>query len=213
MKGYRLSIIRHGRTIANDKGIYIGKTDYPLLETGRSELLDKLDEFIYPKVERVYSSPLKRCTETAEILFPHKELLLVDDLRELDFGEFEGKSVEELINREEYKHWLKEGIDNAPPNGESLSELSLRSFKALEEIVMDMMREDITHCAVITHSGVMTNMLACFGVPKYKPEQLTCNIGEGYEVLVTAQLWQRSQAFEILGRIPHKYGEEIDLYY
>ena len=152
MKGYRLSIIRHGRTIANDKGIYIGKTDYPLSETGRSELLDKLDEFIYPKVERVYSSPLKRCTETAEILFPHKELLLVDDLRELDFGEFEGKSVEELINREEYKHWLKGGIDNAPPNGESLSELSLRSFKALEEIVVDMMREDITHCAVITHS-------------------------------------------------------------
>lgn len=211
MKGYRLSLIRHGRTIANDKGIYIGKTDYSLSDDGKAELVDKLDEFTYPKVQRVYSSPLKRCTETAEIIFPHREMLLVDDLRELDFGDFEEKSVDELINREDYKQWLKGGIDNSAPNGESLSELSLRSFKALEEIVMDMMREDLTHCAVVTHSGVMTNMLSCFGIPKYNPNQLTCDIGEGYEVLVTAQLWQQAQAFEILGKIPHKYGEiEID---
>ena len=69
MKGYRLYIMRHGRTEANEKGIYIGKTDYPLSAAGRNELLDKLDEFDYPGVERVYTSPLKRCTETAEIIF------------------------------------------------------------------------------------------------------------------------------------------------
>ena len=137
-------------------------------------------------------------------------MLLVDDLRELDFGDFEEKSIDELINREDYKQWLKGGIDNSPPHGESLSELSLRSFKALEEVVMDMMREDLSHCAVITHSGVMTNMLACFGIPKYNPNQLACNIGEGYEVLVTAQLWQQAQAFEILGRVPYRYDEMGD---
>ena len=65
MKGYRIQIIRHGQTEANEKGIYIGKTDYPLSEKGKKELVDKLDEFDYSGVERVYSSPLKRCLETA----------------------------------------------------------------------------------------------------------------------------------------------------
>ena len=45
MKGYRISLIRHGRTEANDKGIYIGRTDYPLSQKGISELYNKLDEF------------------------------------------------------------------------------------------------------------------------------------------------------------------------
>ena len=44
MKGYRISIIRHGMTEANEKGIYIGKTDLPLSSKGASELAAKMDE-------------------------------------------------------------------------------------------------------------------------------------------------------------------------
>ena len=100
MKGYRLSIIRHGLTDANDKGIYLGsRTDYPLSKKGISSLLNIMDEFEYPKVQRVYSSPMKRCLETAEIIYPYRELQIVENMTELDFGEFDGKSVNELIHR------------------------------------------------------------------------------------------------------------------
>ena len=51
-----------------------------------------MDEFVYPNVARVYSSPLLRCRETAEILFPDTTLQTVDNLIEMDFGDFEGKS-------------------------------------------------------------------------------------------------------------------------
>ena len=68
---------------------------------------------------------------------------------------------------------------------------------------MDMMNQELTHCALITHSGIVTNLLAAFGIPKVDPKELTCDPGEGYEVLVTAKMWQQSQAFEILGRIPY----------
>ena len=54
MKGYRIYLIRHGKTAANEKGIYIGSTDYPLSENGKTELVNKLDEFEYPRVERIY---------------------------------------------------------------------------------------------------------------------------------------------------------------
>ena len=87
MKGYRISLIRHGRTEANDKGIYIGRTDYPLSQKGISELYNKLDEFEYPHVGKVYSSPLQRCTETAEILFPDSSVQIVENLIEMDFGD------------------------------------------------------------------------------------------------------------------------------
>ena len=102
MKNYQISLFRHGRTDANDRGQYIGTTDFPLNDRGRSELLDKTDRYVYPKVQRVYTSPLQRCTETAEILFPDREIVVAEDFRELHFGKFEGRTAEELMQNAEY---------------------------------------------------------------------------------------------------------------
>lgn len=208
MKGYRLSIIRHGLTSANDNGIYIGcRSDYSLSQKGMHQLWNKMDEFDYPKVQRVYSGPLKRCTETAEIIFPDRELKLCDEMTELDFGEFDGKSVSELIDRKDYQEWLKGGSpDVRPPGGESAGEMLLRLYNGLHRIITEMMDEDLTNCAVVTHSGIISNMLYSFGLPKIAPKELTCDPGEGFEVIVTAKMWQQSQAFEILGKIPYYKG-------
>ncbi len=203
MKGYRLSIIRHGMTEANDRGIYIGSTDLPLSPKGAADLASKLDEFVYPNVHRVYSSPLRRCTETAELLFPYTQMCTVDDLRELDMGKFDGKSVDELVDREDYKQWLRGGKESRPPNGESLEELTARTYKARHEILTDMMNDGITHAAVITHAGLISNMLACFGLPKYQASQITAEPGGGFDVITTAQMWMNSQAFEIIGYCPY----------
>lgn len=205
MKGYRLSVIRHGLTEANDKAIYLGsRTDYSLSRKGMAQLVDKMDEFEYPKVQRVYSSPMKRCIETAEILFPYRELQVVENMTELDFGEFDGKSVAELIDREDYKEWLQGGTpDKRAPGGESMEELLLRLYKGMHEIIIDMMNEQLTHCALVTHSGIVTNLMSAFGLPKIDPKELTCEPGEGFEIIVTAKMWQQSQAFEILGKVPY----------
>lgn len=203
MKGYRISVLRHGMTDANENGIYIGKTDIPLSGKGAGELAAKMDEFDYPSVHRVYSSPLRRCTETAEILFPETELVPVDGFRELDLGDFEGKSVDELLKRDDYKAWLKGGSGNRPPNGESLEEMTARIYSSLHNVIIDMMDSGLTHCALITHSGIISNMLACFGLPKYDPKYLRAEPGEGFDILVTAQMWLNSQAFEILGYCPY----------
>lgn len=211
MKGYRISLIRHGLTKAADEGRYIGITNYPLSEEGRALLSEKYDSYTYPRVQKVYTSPLRRCEQTAQLLFPSTMLQEVDDLREMDFGAFEGKTVDELIGLPEYKEWLKGGADNAPPDGESVRELMVRCFAALDEVLRDMMQEGLTHCAVVTHSGIITNMLSCFGLPKYSPEALSCKPGEGFEILVSAQMWQLGNTFEILGRIPDtRPAEERD---
>lgn len=210
MKGYRISVIRHGMTEANEKGVYIGRTDVPLSPKGAAELAAKMDEFDYPSVHRVYSSPLRRCTETADILFPCTELVKVDDLTELNFGDFENKSIDELAGRSDYIQWLKGTKDVCPPNGESLEEMTARTYKALHNIIMNMMEEGLTHCAMITHGGIISNMLRCFGIPKYEPDVLTAKFGEGFDIIVTTNMWLNSQAFEILGYCPYEKIEDID---
>lgn len=207
MKGYRLSILRHGITDANENGIYIGKTDLPLSQNGREALQEKYDTHEYPKVQRVYTSPLERAVQSAEILFPDRELVIVDDLREMDFGVFEGLAVEDLIELDSYKKWLKGGLDNPPPNGESLRNMMLRCYSALNLMILDMMKEGITHAGAVTHSGILMNMMSCFGLPKMKPMEFACDPGEGYEILVSAMMWQNGNTFEILGKIPG--GEAI----
>ena len=202
MKGYRLSILRHGITDANENGIYIVKTDIPLSENGREALQEKYETHEYPKVQRVYTSPLERAVQSAEILFPDRELVVVDDLREMDFGVFENLAVEDLIELDSYKKWLKGGLDNPPPNGESLRNMMLRCYSALNLMRLDMMKEGITHAGAVTHSGILMNMMSCFGLPKMKPMEFACDPGEGYEILVSAMMWQNGNTFEILGKIP-----------
>ena len=202
MRNYHISLIRHGRTDANDKGLYIGTTDYPLNDKGRSELYDKLDSYVYPKVQRVYASPLQRCTETAEILYPDRELVTADEFIELRFGKFEGKSAEQLLNDPAYRTWLKGGMDARPPEGESVSELCLRTYQGFYRILLEMMLAEMSHVAIVTHSGVISNALACFGIPKLDPKQIRIAPGEGFEIQINTQMWQQAQAFEILGQIP-----------
>lgn len=208
MKGYRLQLIRHGITQGNIDGKYIGVTDLPLCKQGADELYEKIEKYDYPAVQKVYTSPLKRCKQTANILYPNRYTAELGPLAEMNFGIFEGKKAEELMDDPNYKKFIKGGLDNPAPNGESARDVVNRSFEALNIIISDMMYEGLTNCAVITHGGIIMNMLSCFGLPKMEPNEYACDFGEGFEILISASMWQRSNAFEILGRFPYK--KEID---
>ena len=112
-----------------------------------------------------------------------------------------------LWTKEEYKKFLKGGLDIPPPMGESMRDVVYRSFEALNIIISDMMYEGLTNCAVVTHGGIIMNMLSCFGVPKLDAMEYACDFGEGFEILISASMWQRSNAFELLGRFPYKTDE------
>ena len=210
MKGYRITFIRHGMTEANDDGRYIGITDLPLSSQGAQALYDKLEKYEYPPAQKVYTSPLKRCKQTVSILQPNRLTIELGELVEMDFGEFENKKISDLMDTDEYKAFIKGGLDNPPPGGESLRSVINRCYKALQIIISDMMYEGLTNVAVVTHGGIIMNMLSCFGIPKRSPMDYSCDFGEGFEVIVTASMWQRSEAFEVLCTYPA--GEEIEQY-
>lgn len=115
MRGYRLELIRHGITAANLEGRYIGVTDTPLCQQGTEELYNKVEQFEYPYIQRVYCSPLKRCRQTAAILYPNAPIMEIEELREMDFGKFENMKADELIDNADYKKFMQGGMDNPPP--------------------------------------------------------------------------------------------------
>ena len=175
---------------------------------GAQELFDKLEKLDYPNPQKVYISPLKRCKQTASIIYPNCYTVELPELREMDFGKFENKKAEELMDTPEYKQYIKGGLDNPPPGGESARDMVNRCYEAIKIIISDMMYEGLTSAAVVTHGGIIMNMLSCFGVPKRRPMDYACDFGEGFEVLVTASMWQRSEAFEVLGRYPDRDPDE-----
>lgn len=199
MLNYTLYLIRHGITEGNLEGKYIGFTDLPLCDEGYAAISGLKINGFYPEVQIVYSSPLKRCLETAEIIYPEKFLLEIDNISECDFGEFENKTQDELQDLPEYIEWLKGNA--CPPGGESYDEFSLRCLDGLEEIFRDMMKRKVTKAAVITHSGVIMNLLSGYGLPKGKPIDYACKQGEGFEINLSTFLWTKGPTFEIAGRI------------
>ncbi len=212
MKGYRIKVIRHGKTKAFDNSSYIGITNYPLSDEGIAELDEKMDIYNYGKIQKVYSSPLSRCVETAEMLFPNNQLHVVTEMGEMSFGDFEEKTPDMLKDLPEYKLWLQGGMDNAPPNGETLRQVLERVLEGLSFIIEDAMKNSLTNVAIVTHGGIIMNMLSCFGLPKMESSEFLCDFGEGFEIMVTAEMWQRSDAFEILGMYPYSRKDEQELY-
>ena len=91
----KITWIRHGMTQANGEHRYLGKTDEPLSETGIRLLQEKKKEYFSSPPEFLYTSPMKRCVQTAELLF-ERNPILIPEWKEMDFGQFEGKNYEEL---------------------------------------------------------------------------------------------------------------------
>lgn len=146
-------LIRHGQTQGNLERRYTGSTDQPLCPQGREALAGRR----LPAVERVYASPLRRCRETAALLYPDTPCEIVEDLRECNFGAFEGRTYEELKDDPAYRAWLDTAGMAAPPGGESRAEVSRRTTAAFRAIAARHGPEDAL--ALVVHGGTIMALL------------------------------------------------------
>ena len=113
----------------------------PLLPESKAELARMKREGGYPQVSAVYSSPLLRCKQTAEVLYPNQEVIEIPEMAEYNFGDFEGKTGEELDSRPDYIAWASGKM--APPNGETNEDFVKRICLGLNNIVRSMMEKGI----------------------------------------------------------------------
>ena len=142
-------LIRHGKTVANEKRLYCGSTDLSLSAAGKAEMED-----IHYDIHNVrfLTSGMKRANETLQILFGDVPFETDPRFREVDFGIFEMHSYEELKDTPEYQIWLTGDNEvNIPPQGESGAQMKARVLEAYAEI-----REDT---CIVTHGGVIAAIM------------------------------------------------------
>lgn len=208
MRTYKLHLIRHGLTEANSRGLYAGDTELSLSEEGIMILKDLAENCGYPPVEEVYSSPRVRCLETAELLYPGYRPVVIDGLKEVSFGKFEGKSAADLAGDRDFDAWVESGYRSVPPGGEKAVDFHERCRQGFEAVLSQMMKKGIFTAAVITHGAVIMNIMAAFSVNKRSFLDWQLGAGEGFTVVITPQLWMSGHIFEVRGMVPEGLYEE-----
>ena len=155
-----LVLIRHGRTPGNDERRYVGVVDQPLSEKGReqAQAAEHHDD-----VARVYVSKLRRTHETAAIMFPNAEQVVVEDIHEMDFGTFAGRSAAEMSDDPEYRAWVDSECTAQCPGGEAQGAFTDRVCAALEELVRQAAARGERQLVVVAHGGTMMAFLSRYG--------------------------------------------------
>ncbi len=188
-----LVLIRHGQTAGNLRHNYIGRTDEPLCEQGQQNLRQKLDNNIYPPVQQVFCSPLLRCRQTADLLYPHLAPQIIDDLRECDFGEFENLNYQDLSGNPAYQAWIDSNGTLPFPGGESREQFAARCVRGFEHIVADLLAQGVSAAALVVHGGTIMALLDAFTGGDYY--DFACDNGDGWLVSLDEQIWAAKRRF------------------
>ncbi len=152
----KLIMVRHGETEANISGIYSGWTNYNLTVKGEKQVKNVLQHLKDEDIDIIFSSPMERTLKIAKAISDetNKDIEIVDDLKEINFGIFEGKTHEEICrdHKDEYDSWSADYVNYRVSQGESLRDLHNRINKFVNEL--KKLYEDKT-CLLVTHGGVI----------------------------------------------------------
>lgn len=149
--------IRHGATAGNAEKRYIGRTDQPLSPSGAAAIRLRT----YPAADLVFSSPLARCLQTAALIYPAQRPVIIQDLREMDFGQFENRNYQDLQHEQAYQKWLASGGNTSFPNGEHPQDFRKRCQKAFLQAMTSLVGQPHS-AAFVVHGGTIMAILSRF---------------------------------------------------
>ncbi len=157
-----LVAVRHGITAWNLERRYQGQQDIPLLfPDAEAGLLELRDALVDERFDAIYSSDLNRCQQTlawAEVAKANVPLSLEPRLRELDFGEYEGKVYDELKELPHYRAWIDSVGELQIPGGESAAQLRERLDAWLHDLAVNARADGHKKVLAVTHGGVIREL-------------------------------------------------------
>ncbi len=180
----KIYLIRHSLTEGNFKKRYVGITDEDLSQEGVKLLERCFEKGGFPQAERIYTSPTKRCTQTAKLCYPGQQIFVIEELSECDFGLFENKSYRELSGSSQYQEWVDSGGTIPFPGGESREEFKKRILSGFEKSVWECMKAGITSAAYVVHGGTIMCIMEKYAFPKKGYYDYQIENGEGYELII-----------------------------
>ena len=227
----RILLIRHGQTAGNLQGRYVGRTDEDLCPEGirklhrliRSKKLAAVTENL--PLKGLFASPMKRCVQTAQILFPDMPVSAISGMQECDFGAFEYHNYRELQEDTRYQAWIDSQGTLPFPEGEDPQQFRNRVCRAFESMMARILREarkpinsavqetaldkntrpadrpgsessqEENLYALVCHGGCIMAIMDRYSCPHR--DYFDWQIGNGESVLVQADLpaWERGSRY------------------
>ena len=161
----RCYFIRHGETAGNTQLHFNGcRTDEPLTESGKAKLCRIND---VPDGALLFTSPMIRARETASIMLPQLEQRVIENLKEMDFGRFEGKNHAMLDGDPEYQAWLDSGGSMRIPGGETLEEVGARVAGAVMQAYKEASARGAGTMYIVAHGGTIMAAMGVLTGEKY----------------------------------------------
>ena len=202
--------IRHLPTPGNEKKQYIGRTDEVLSSGSVTSFHKKREMYLksqkegkyppfYPPAEMIVASPMKRCVQTAELIYPGQKIVTEPELRECDFGRFEGKTYEELKDDPAYIAWLESGGVLAFPEGEDQETFRSRCVEGVCRWLKKGAAEKKKSIAFVVHGGTIMAALHRLAEGEHGFYDWQTGNGRGFLALAVEDEWQAGR--EILREI------------
>jgi broad specificity phosphatase PhoE len=155
----KMILVRHGETLSNRENRVQGITDTELSDYGRMQVEKLAESLKTDLIEVIISSPLKRAYQTASAIgkFHNVAIEIERNLQELNHGDFENVAIEELkkTHLSFIKQWFNNPASVAMPNGESLHDVQMRAWSAIERII----NKSKTNILVVSHSMTIMTIL------------------------------------------------------
>lgn len=163
VENHRIFLMRHGETEWNRNFRYQGCSDVPLSEVGEGQARRLAVRMSRIVPVRVYASPLSRAYRTAEILMEGNRSDVAiepcEDLREISFGFWEGKTVDEVqaLDGETLDRWRSVPFSATPRGGESMASIMTRSDRMADRVRREGRAGDVTF--VVAHGAILRSFL------------------------------------------------------
>jgi alpha-ribazole phosphatase len=190
-----IALFRHGLTVENKRKAYLGWNDSPLCPETKELSITR-------RYEYYFSSDLQRCISTVQLLFPNTNPFLIEELREMHFGKWEGKTYDELKNDLFYQLWLSDPFHICPPKGESFHQFTKRVQAGWKRVIQEILSQSIQRCGVMTHGGVIRYLLS-----ELAPEQKAfwswqTPHDQGFELIFDKEALRRGERCTLLLEVP-----------
>ena len=186
----KIALIRHGKTYGNTFGRYIGVTDEPLCEEGIRQMSDR----VMDTVDLVFVSPMTRCIQSAELLYPYARRVQIPEFRECNFGDFENKNYKELSGNSDYQAWIDSGGTLPFPGGEDSEEFRSRCCRGFLQCVETAFSLGSPETAIVAHGGTIMSILSAYGRPSRDYFDWQIKNGEYYALTLEEESWKKDRS-------------------
>ena len=186
-----LILLRHGETAGKSSIRFYGSTDIALSKHGREQMRLAGEALRELSFRTVITSPLQRSRESALIVFNghSSEPIVVEDFREIDFGDWEGLTESEIaeLDPEGYRAWKESGSIARFPGGDSKAEFFNRIKMAAKRVFT---RAEHPVIAVL-HKGVIRGILsALLNIPVTELKNHPIELGSIHRLCKSSDRWK-----------------------